>query len=207
MRVVVRCSSSPRSGLPGRPSHVSGGRARVRLRSGGGWRASAWAAVRTLRPQHQHDDDDTNGDALPLPFVSGGRRPDLAVPARIHCAFHWIRPSPTPHLDWGPGTVAVRRAVLTCSRDGHGVYDSAAALVTPPAASTGQQRRGAHSLAAGLPAAGLRARGCLAGARLPPLRASPRKAPHGVSAAGKGWPVRASHYRGRVRERLRVVWR
>jgi len=71
----------------------------------------------------------------------------------------------------------------------------------------GQQRRGAHSLAAGLPAAGLRARGCLAGARLPPLRASPRKAPHGVSAAGKGWPVRASHCRGRVRERLRVVWR
>ena len=81
MRVVVRCSSSPRSGLPGRPSRVSGGRARVRLRSGGGWRASAWAAVWTLRPQHQHDDGDTDGDALPLPFVSGGRRPDLAVPA------------------------------------------------------------------------------------------------------------------------------
>jgi hypothetical protein len=47
-----------------------------------------------------------------------------------------------------------------------------------------QWRHGGCSLVAGLPAAGLHGCARLAGARIPPLWASPRAAPHGVSAAG-----------------------
>jgi hypothetical protein len=47
----------------------------------------------------------------------------------------------------------------------------------------------------------------IAGARLPPSWVSPGTAPHGVAAADTRWPVRVSHRRVRVRERLRVVWR
>jgi hypothetical protein len=50
-------------------------------------------------------------------------------------------------------------------------------------------------------------RGHRAGARLPLLRASPGTAPHGVAATVTCWLVRASHYRGRVREWLHAVWR
>jgi hypothetical protein len=61
-----------------------------------------------------------------------------------------------------------------------------------------QQWCGARSLAAGLPAAGLRARGRLASACLPPSQASLGTALHGVGVADTRWPVRASLRRGRV---------
>jgi hypothetical protein len=70
-----------------------------------------------------------------------------------------------------------------------------------------QQWCGARSLAVGLPAAGLRARGHLAGAHLPPSRASPGMTLHGVPVPDTHWPVRASLRRERVRERLYVLWR
>jgi hypothetical protein len=100
-------------------------------------------------------------------------------------------------------------AVEQRAQFGHGQASGGATcpLSSPLSFCRGQQQRSAHSLAVGLPAVGLRARGCLAGVRLPLLRASPGMTPRGVTTIVTRWLVHASHYRGRVRERFRAVWR
>ena len=123
--------------------------------------------------------------ALFLPFVSGGRRPDPAIPAQIRCSCNRIRPLSDSHLGLGPG-VAAGPSCGPVVVDWDGAYGWPWRLEWPVRAShyCGRVRQRLRVVWRRPVTLSISA-WCLAGARLPLSRPSPVTAPWGVAAAGK----------------------